>query len=315
MSNGAGTPRGLGRFIANARNRFTGIVLADAWHAIRSMPAMRTTQHYFRLPAFLLIGATICTTTGCKMGKWESEAAVSANTIERMRADSVQRAGDMSAMRTEFLGLQDDAELTREQLAQRGKELRATQEELRVKAKRMDDLDDRLRAQTDAMSALRKKVSDALVGVRAEDLTITERDGKIYVSLSEKLLFASGSAKVDPKGKEALGKLANVLRSNADINVVVEGHTDSIRVKSSRYADNWDLSTARAVSIVRLLTDTYSVPPTRVEASGRGQHQPIADNTTADGRARNRRTEIILVPRLDELFDMIGPSSTSSITP
>lgn len=276
---------------------------------------MRTTQHYFRLPALLLLGALIGTTTGCKMGKWKSEAAVSATTIERLRADSAQRAGDMSAMRTEFLGLQDDAQMTREQLVQRGKELRATQEELRLKAKRMDDLDARLRAQTDAMSTLRKKISDALVSVRAEDLTITERDGKIYVSLSEKLLFASGSAKVDPKGKDALGKLAVVLRSNADINVLVEGHTDSIPVKSSRYADNWDLSTARAVSIVRLLTDTYSVPPTRVEASGRGQYQPIADNTSTDGRARNRRTEIILVPRLDELFDIVGPTTTSDNTP
>ncbi len=248
------------------------------------------------------------------MGKWKSEAAVSAATIERLRADSVQRAGDMSAMRTEFLGLQDDAEMTREQLAQRGKELRAKEEELRVKAKRMDDLDARLRAQTDAMSSLRKKVSDALVSVRAEDLTITERDGKIYVSLSEKLLFASGSAKVDPKGKDALGKLADVLRSNSDINVMVEGHTDSIPVKSSKYADNWDLSTARAVSIVRLLTNTYCVPPIRVEAAGRGQYQPIADNANTEGRARNRRTEIILVPKLDELFDIVGPQ-TSSKTP
>jgi chemotaxis protein MotB len=276
---------------------------------------MRTTQHCLRLPGLVLLGAATLTLSSCKMGKWKGEAAASATTIERLRADSAHRAEDMSAMRAEFLGLQGDAEMTREQLAQRGKELRATQEELRVKAKRMDDLDARLQAQTDAMSALRKKVSDALVGVRAEDLAISERNGKIYVSLSEKLLFASGSAKVDPKGKDALGKLATVLRSNADINVVVEGHTDSIRVKSSRYADNWDLSTARAVSIVRLLTDTYSVPPTRVEASGRGQHQPIADNNNADGRARNRRTEIILVPRLDELFEMIGPSSTSIGTP
>lgn len=276
---------------------------------------MRTTQHNFRLPALLLLGAAICTTAGCKMGKWESEAAVQANTIERLRADSAQRSGDMSAMRAEFLGMQDDAEMTREQLALRGKELRAQQEELRLKAKRIDDLDARLRSQTDAMSALRTKVSDALAGVRAEDLMITEREGKIYVSLSEKLLFTSGSAKVDPKGKDALGKLASVLRGNADISVQVEGHTDSIPVKSSRYTDNWDLSTARAVSIVRLLTNTYDVPPARVEASGRGQHQPIADNASIEGRARNRRTEIILIPRLDELFDILGPAGTSSNTP
>ena len=269
-------------------------------------------QHFLRLPGLLVLGVVVLTGTGCKMGKWKSEAAVSATTIERLRADSTSRAADLRTMRTEFLGLQDDAEMTREQLEQRGKELRAKEEELRVKAKRMDDLDGRLRAQTDAMSSLRKKISDALVSVRAEDLTITERDGKIYVSLSEKLLFASGSAKVDPKGKEALGKLATVLGSNSDINVMVEGHTDSIPVKSSKYADNWDLSTARAVSIVRLLTNNYSVPPERVEAAGRGQYQPIAENTNPEGRARNRRTEIILVPRLDELFDMVAPPTSSS---
>ena len=273
---------------------------------------MTISQHFLRLPGLLVLGVVVFSGTGCKMGKWKSEAAVSATTIERLRADSTSRAADLRTMRTEFLGLQDDAEMTREQLEQRGKELRAKEEELRVKAKRMDDLDGRLRAQTDAMSSLRKKISDALVSVRAEDLTITERDGKIYVSLSEKLLFASGSAKVDPKGKEALGKLATVLGSNSDINVMVEGHTDSIPVKSSKYADNWDLSTARAVSIVRLLTNTYSVPPERVEAAGRGQYQPIAENTNPEGRARNRRTEIILVPRLDELFDMVAPPTSSS---
>ncbi|HMC97763.1 MAG TPA: OmpA family protein, partial [Flavobacteriales bacterium] len=202
--------------------------------------------------------------------------------------------------------------MTKAQLEERGRELRSTQEELRVKAKRMDDLDARLRAQTDAMSALRKKVTDALVNFKAEDLTVTERDGKIYVSLSEKLLFASGSAKVDPKGKEALGKLAGVLRTNADINVMVEGHTDSIPIKTSKYTDNWDLSTARAVSIVRLLTTTYSVPPERVEAAGRSQFQPIASNSSAEERARNRRTEIILVPKLDELFDLVGAPVTQS---
>ncbi|MBK8341635.1 MAG: flagellar motor protein MotB [Flavobacteriales bacterium] len=149
-------------------------------------------------------------------------------------------------------------------------------------------------------------VSDALANFKADDLTITERDGKIYVSLSEKLLFASGSAKVDPKGAVAVGKLAEVLRANADINVMVEGHTDSIPIKTSRYTDNWDLSTARAVSTVRLLTTTYSVPPERVQAAGRSQYQPIASNGNVEDRARNRRTEIILVPKLDELFELVG---------
>ncbi len=240
------------------------------------------------------------------MARYKEEAAARAATIERLRADSASCTADLRGMRAEYLGLQDDANMTKAQLEARGRELRAKEEELRVKAKRMDDLDARLRAQTDAMSSLRKKVSDALANFKADDLTITERDGKIYVSLSEKLLFASGSAKVDPKGAVAVGKLGEVLRANADINVMVEGHTDSIPIKTSRYTDNWDLSTARAVSIVRLLTTTYSVPAERVQAAGRSQYQPIASNRNAEDRARNRRTEIILVPKLDELFELVG---------
>jgi chemotaxis protein MotB len=273
---------------------------------------MRNTFNYFAPAAALAV--IILLGSGCKMGRYKEEAALRAAIIERMRADSAMCSTDLRGMRAEYLGLQGDAEMTKAQLEERGRQLRSTEEELRVKAKRMDDLDARLRAQTDAMSSLRKKVTDALINFKAEDLTITERDGKIYVSLSEKLLFASGSAKVDPKGKDALGKLAGVLRTNTDINVMVEGHTDSIPIKTSKYTDNWDLSTARAVSIVRLLTVTYSVPPERVEAAGRSQYQPIAGNKNPEDRARNRRTEIILVPKLDELFDLVGAPVSSAPT-
>ncbi len=266
---------------------------------------MQNTSTYFKAAAASLV-AIVLLAPGCKMGRYKEESAMRAATIERLRADSAACKADLRGMRAEYLGLQGDAEMTKTQLEERGRELRAKEEELRVKAKRMDDLDGRLRAQTESMDALRKKVSDALVSFKAEDLTVTQRDGKIYVSLSEKLLFASGSAKVDPKGGVALGKLAEVLRANSDISVMVEGHTDSIPIKTSRYTDNWDLSTARAVSIVRVLTVTHSVPPERVEAAGRSQYQPIASNKNAEDRARNRRTEIILVPKLDELFDLVG---------
>lgn len=228
------------------------------------------------------------------------------STVGRLRADSTSAAADAHALRTQLYGLQDHAKLTAAELEQRRKELREKDEELKAKARRMDELDGRLRAQSDAMNALRKKVSDALVNFNAEDLTVTMRDGKVYVSLSEKLLFASGSDKVDPKGKEALGKLAGVLRTNPDISVTVEGHTDTIPIRTANFKDNWELSTARATSIVRLLVGTYNVPPARVQASGRGEFHPVAGNDTPDGRARNRRTEIILMPKLNELFDLLG---------
>jgi chemotaxis protein MotB len=255
-----------------------------------------------RIPILTLIAITLLA-SGC-VGKRKYVSATS--TVERLRADSLNMAQDAHALRTQLYGLQDNAQMTAAELEARKKELKAKDEELRVKAQRMDELDRRLRAQSDAMSSLRKKVSDALVNFKADELSVSMKDGKVYVSLSEKLLFASGSDKVDPKGKDALGKLAEVLRANADINVMVEGHTDTIPIRTSRFVDNWDLSTARASSIVRLLTVTYNVPAQRVQASGRGEFQPMASNKDADGRARNRRTEIILVPKLDELFDLLG---------
>jgi chemotaxis protein MotB len=135
-------------------------------------------------------------------------------------------------------------------------------------------------------------------------LTVSIKNGKVYVSLQESLLFPSGSAVVNPKGKEALGTLAAVLNQNPDINVLIEGHTDSIPMKG-KYMDNWELSVERSTAIVRILTDTYQVEPTRVTASGRSKYEPVDANATAEGRARNRRTEIILEPKLNELMRLI----------
>jgi chemotaxis protein MotB len=124
------------------------------------------------------------------------------------------------------------------------------------------------------------------------------------VSLQESLLFPSGSAVVNTKGKDALSKLADVLNANPDISVDIEGHTDSIPITKS-FQDNWALSVARAVSIVRILTNDYHVDPTRVIASGHSQYDPVDTNSTPEGRARNRRTEIILSPKLDELYKLL----------
>jgi chemotaxis protein MotB len=124
------------------------------------------------------------------------------------------------------------------------------------------------------------------------------------VSLQESLLFPSGSAVVNTKGKDALSKLADVLNANPDISVNIEGHTDSIPITKS-FPDNWALSVARAVSIVRILTNDYHVDPTRVIASGHSQYDPVDTKSTPEGRAKNRRTEIILSPKLDELYKLL----------
>ena len=147
---------------------------------------------------------------------------------------------------------------------------------------------------------------NALLGFKSDELSVEIRDGKVYVSMSDKLLFKSGSANVEEKGKDAMRLLADVLSKNPDINILVEGHTDNVPIKTATYKDNWDLSVGRATSIVRLLTDDYKLAPTRVTASGKGEFSPKANNDTAEGRAKNRRTEIILTPKLDEIMQLLN---------
>jgi chemotaxis protein MotB len=179
-----------------------------------------------------------------------------------------------------------------------------TQKQLDAEQKRLWDLRKLLQQQQEAVENLRKKMSDALVGFNSNELQVFVKNGRVYVSLQESLLFPSGSAVVNPKGKEALGTLAQVLNVNPDINVVVEGHTDSIPIRG-KYEDNWALSVARATSIVRILTETYNVDPVRVIASGKSKFEPVDSNETPEGRQRNRRTEIILAPKLDELMQLL----------
>jgi chemotaxis protein MotB len=182
-------------------------------------------------------------------------------------------------------------------------ELQATQKE---KNARMAELEQILQEQQSAVAALRKTVSDALMGFENQGLAVTQKNGKVYVSLEEKLLFKSGSTVVDPKGAAALKKLSGVLEQNPDINVMIEGHTDDVPViNGSAYKDNWDLSVLRATSIVRILLEGSKINPERLTTAGRSQYQPVDPAKTAEARQKNRRTEIILSPKLDELYKLV----------
>jgi len=191
-------------------------------------------------------------------------------------------------------------------------ELHMTKEQIAAQRERMRELQAYIDQQQKATENLRRKVADALVGFNTSDLTITVKNGRVYVSMQESLLFPSGSAVVNPRGKEALAKVAGVLNTNPDINVDVEGHTDSVRIHNKMYEDNWDLSTARATAIARILIGDYLVSPNRVIASGRSKYDPVADNETPGGRAMNRRTEIILEPKLDELMRIMAPATATA---
>ena len=167
--------------------------------------------------------------------------------------------------------------------------------------RQVNELNGLLRDKDQALLALRTKVNKALLGFSDSDIDVREANGKIYVSLSQGLLFKSGSDKIDWKGKKAIMQLADALSNNKDINIVVEGHTDS----SGSVNKNWDLSVRRATSVVKVLTG-HGVDPKQVTAAGRALYAPVATNSTSAGKAKNRRTEIILTPDLDELYKLIN---------
>ena len=172
-------------------------------------------------------------------------------------------------------------------------------------ARRLKSLQELIQSQKDRMDNLKNSIADALMNYKTDELTVYQKEGNVYVSLQEKLLFKSGSDVVDSKGKEALKTLSQVLNNTKDITVLIEGHTDNIPIKTKLIEDNWDLSTARATSIVRIITIDYGFDPSRITASGRSQFHPVKSNDTLEARASNRRTEIILSPNMKDLYNLI----------
>lgn len=191
------------------------------------------------------------------------------------------------------------------ELKQKSDELKAKENLLAQREKALKEMQAIIARQDSVTRRLNNVLRDALLNFKSDELSVEIKDGKVYVSMSDKLLFKSGSANVESKGVEAIRVLADVLSKNSDIDVLIEGHTDSNPIKTAIYNDNWDLSAARAISIVRILTNDYKIAPTRVIASGRAEFAPRATNATAEGRAKNRRTEIILTPKLNELMNLL----------
>lgn len=178
-------------------------------------------------------------------------------------------------------------------------------QELAERESTIDYLQSLINAQNERVSELLRSVQEALLGFHSDDLTVSQRDGKVYIAMSDKLLFQSGSARLDNKGKDALSKLAQVMNKQSDIDVFIEGHTDSKPINTAQFKDNWDLSVVRATSVARILTQEYGVNPLQILPSGRAEFMPVADNATLEGRSKNRRTEIIIAPKLDKLLEIL----------
>lgn len=190
-------------------------------------------------------------------------------------------------------------------LKQKTEELNYKERLLQERERALNELRDVIARQDSITKRLNDIIRNALLGFNSDELSVEVKNGKVYVSMSDKLLFKSGSAAVETKGKEAIKVLAGVLDKNRDIDILIEGHTDNVPIKTAIYRDNWDLSVARATSIVRILTDEYKIEPTRLTASGKGEFSPRASNETTESRALNRRTEIILSPKLDEIMQLL----------
>ena len=220
--------------------------------------------------------------------------------------DTKKISSELASTQETLLKKQDQLRHLEDSLDVKSRNLDQLKNTLLEREQKLSEMQDILKRKDDAVNELKKKVSDALLGFENKGLTITQKNGKIYVSLEESLLFASGKTSVEKKGAEALKQLAMVLAQNKDINVMVEGHTDNVPMKGTgEIKDNWDLSALRATSIIKILTKDTDVDPKRLIAAGRGEYFPIDASNTPEARKKNRRTEIILTPKLDELFKIL----------
>jgi chemotaxis protein MotB len=276
----------------------------------------------------------------------QARVKVLENRTERLARDSIKRAERLVYYRQENERLRDKyddlkktqgkiLEGTNQETKKLLREIQSTQEQLQQKEDRLEELEDNLASERDRLndlraqlnqkkerlvelesalnrkdsivSALKNRVSDALYGFEGEGLDVKIKNGKVYVSMEDKLLFPSGSTQIDQRGKQALRKLAQVLERHKDINIMVEGHTDNVPVISNpSFKDNWDLSVKRATAVIRVLLNNSNIQGERIIAAGRSKYLPLETNETEKGRRINRRTEIILTPKLGELLEILN---------
>lgn len=218
------------------------------------------------------------------------------NSYQKLKSQSTEK---LRAMVDQMDSLQRDLNVRERRMA----EMEGILQEREARLKEVEGM---LRQRDSLMGAIQRRVTDALLGFKDQGLTVEVVDGKVYVSLSNKLLFATGSTKIDANGQKALGELAKVLKEQKDVTIMVEGHTDNMPVSNlGDIKDNWDLSVMRSTEVVRILV-ANGMEPTRIIPAGHGQFIPKVDGSTPEARASNRRTEIVISPKLDELYRMIN---------
>lgn len=223
--------------------------------------------------------------------------------ISKLRKDTTGLSSALKDLKGRYSEMDDNYSKLR---SNSSNEINKLSSDLKKREQRLKEVEEILRKRDAATNQLKEKLQQALLGFTKNGLTVEIRNGKVYVSLMDKLLFPSGSIIIDEKGKQALSQLADVLKQQPEINIAVEGHTDSQKITNlGQIKDNWDLSVLRSTSVVRYLTEVSKVEPVRMTATGKGEFQPLGPNTSAEARSKNRRIEIVLSPKLDELYDLI----------
>ncbi|MDT0649111.1 OmpA/MotB family protein [Autumnicola edwardsiae] len=226
------------------------------------------------------------------------------NSYDALEQNSSAAIAENSRQNRELLAQLEEKENT---LAAEQTRLEKLQRDLQARSNRISELEGLIAAKDAKMNALKEAISKALTNFEGKGLTVEQRDGKVYVSMENKLLFGSGSWAVNSEGRRAVEQLGEVLAQNPDIAVLIEGHTDNVPYGGSGpLTDNWDLSTKRATAIVQILKENSNIDPQNLTAAGRGEYAPVASNETAEGRAKNRRIEVILTPKLDEVTRLLN---------
>src|SRR5665213_3527143 len=223
--------------------------------------------------------------------------------ISGKNAENKKLIGQLQSTQEDLQLKEDKLNKLQIDLAKKESDLNNLNAELKEREAKLAELQNILARKDSAVLALKNTLQDALFGFKDKGMTVSIKNGKVYVSLEEQLLFATASIVVDQKGIEALKQLATVLEKNPDINILIEGHTDNVPFKGvGDMKDNWDLSVMRATSVVKILTANSKINPKRLTAAGRSEYDPVDTENTAKARQKNRRIEIILTPKLDELF-------------
>ena len=255
------------------------------------------------------------------------ESAYEAAVLERdkLKADYAASKSNMETLKASYRALEENSsasiaansqknrellaklEAKEQALAAENERLNTLKQELESRSQRVAELENVIASKDAAMNELKNAISKALTNFEGKGLTVEQRNGKVYISMENKLLFESGSWFVGAQGKQAVKQLGNVLAENPEISVLIEGHTDNVPYKGNeQLSGNWDLSAKRATAIVNILRENEAINPENLTAAGRGEFAPITSNETTEGKAKNRRIEVILTPKLDEISKLLN---------